>query len=409
VTTRTASLQVSHSSFCPNAGKNSLESVDRACRAARSDKGARCTPRYFTLHREEGPNGRPKKVAGERFSDRREAEKELRRLQVEIDQGRAEPTKRRREELTLRQWAKRYEEIAQQRVDDGSMKRRTLEAYNETLRLYGLPAIGNVLLGRIGQAELRVFYGKLSALTPAGKLRHLRQLSVVLSEAVDDELIDVNPVPKFTKKLKLRLPRRGKAPFEDGEIERLWSVYEARVHQPKKPYAAVYYYATRFALETAVRVGELVALDLDNLRGSELRVEHTFDAESGLITPKDGEARTVYLTNEAIAVLALWLPLRGDETGPLFPNPSGGRLVAREIQRKFTVVMDDAGIPKLHPELGLPRTLHSLRYTTSNRMQRLGYHPRLIEATLGHSNLELTYGVYGGWTPDQLRAAAARN
>jgi hypothetical protein len=50
----------------------------------------------------------------------------------------------------------------------------------------------------------------------------------------------------------------------------------------------------------------------------------------------------------------------------------------------------------------------SLRYTTSNVMQRRGYHPRLIEATLGHSNLELTYGVYGGWTPDQLAAEAGR-
>ena len=43
--------------------------------------------------------------------------------------------------------------------------------------------------------------------------------------------------------------------------------------------------------------------------------------------------------------------------------------------------------------LRLPRTFHSLRYSTSVLMQRRGYHPRLIEATLGHGSLELTYGV----------------
>jgi integrase len=78
------------------------------------------------------------------------------------------------------------------------------------------------------------------------------------------------------------------------------------------------------------------------------------------------------------------------------------------MQRRFEKAMAEAGIPKNHPQLGLKRSFHSLRYTTSNVMQRRGFHPRLIEATLGHSNLELTYGVYGGWTPDQLAAEAAR-
>ena len=79
------------------------------------------------------------------------------------------------------------------------------------------------------------------------------------------------------------------------------------------------------------------------------------------------------------------------------------------VLRRLEDAMSDAGIPKLHPELRLPRSFHSLRYTTSNLMQRRGYHPRLIEQTLGHGSLELTYGVYGGWTPDQLAAEAARS
>jgi integrase len=110
-------------------------------------------------------------------------------------------------------------------------------------------------------------------------------------------------------------------------------------------------------------------------------------------------------------VLEEWVGVVGaQEEGPVFPNPiGGGRLQPRMLQRRLESAMSDAGIPKQHPELRLPRSFHSLRYTTSVLMQRRGYHPRLIEQTLGHGSLELTYGVYGGWTPEQLAAEAARS
>ena len=93
---------------------------------------------------------------------------------------------------------------------------------------------------------------------------------------------------------------------------------------------------------------------------------------------------------------------RRADRGTGFPAPGGGRLGRRVLQRRFVEAMASAGVPKVHPDLRLPRTFHSLRYSTSVLMQRRGYHPRLIEATLGHGSLELTYGVYGGWTPDML-------
>jgi integrase len=405
VSPRTASLQVSHSSWCPNRTKTSLTSVDRSCKAAK------CKPRYFTLHRGEGPDGRPTKIRGERFSDRQVAEKALRKLQVQIDEERAGIV--REKDVTFREWAETFTEIAQRRVELGTMKPRTLQAYRETLTLYATPVLGSKVLRRIGAPELRAFFDATTTTvngeqsSTASRIRHLRQLSVMFSAAVDEGLLPANPVPVFIKKLKLRAPKRGKAPFEDGELLRLWAVYDAKVAQKAKPWQPVYRYATEFAAEAGLRIGELVALDLENLRGAELRVTHTYSPD-GLVAPKDGEPRTVYLTNEALAVLAAWLPLRGDEDGPLFPNPKGGRLTIREVQRRLERAMEAAGIPTEHPELGLPRSFHSLRYTTSNLMQRRGYHPRLIEQNLGHSSLELTYGVYGGWTPEQMRQEAAR-
>jgi integrase len=391
MTPRTASLRVAHQTSCPNATQTTLTSVGRG-------SGCTCSPSYYTLHRKR--DGKPEK--GSRIKSRQVADRALRKLQVEIDERRVGQS--RPKDLTFGEWADQFEKHTEARVNSGDLKPRTLTGYRESIAL-GRLSFGDVPLREIGPSELRDLYGRLEGQKPASRLRHLRQLGACFSAAVDDSHLTVNPVSAFTKKLKLRSPKRGKSPFEDAELERLWTAY--------KPYEPVYGYVSRFSAETGLRLGELVALDWPNvnLTTGRVYVEHTWDPESdALVAPKDREPRTVYLTPEAKAVLEEWVGVVGaHEDGQVFPNPiGGGRLVARQVQRRLGNAMEDAGVPKQHPEIRLPRSFHSFRYTTSNLMQRRGYHPRLIESNLGHGTLELTYGVYGGWTPDQLAAEAAR-
>jgi integrase len=390
MTPRTASLRVAHQGVCPNATKTALTSVGRG-------SGCKCEPSFFTFHRNR--DGKPEK--GARIKSRQVADRALRKLQVEIDERRVGQT--RRKELTFGEWADEFERHTEARVNSGDLKPRTLTGYRESIAL-GRLSFGDVPLREIGPSELRDLYARLEGQKPASRLRHLRQLGACFSAAVDDSHLTVNPVSGFTKKLKLRAPKRGKAPFEDGELESMWTAYKA--------YEPVYGYAARFSAESGARLGEIVALEWQNvdLSNSRVYIEHTWDDEVGLVAPKDREPRYVYLTQEAGAVLEEWVGRVGaHEGGPVFPNPiGGGRLVARQVQRRLGNAMEDAGVPKQHPELRLPRSFHSFRYTTSNLMQRRGYHPRLIESNLGHGTLELTYGVYGGWTPDQLAAEAAR-
>ena len=334
--------------------------------------------------------------------------------QVQLDEGRGGV--RRPKTVTLHAWLDEFERLTERRVKNGELKRRTLEGYRESL-VHVRKAIEDMPLRDIGPAELRSFDDRVSTTTagartrataPASRLRHLRQFSAALASAVDEKYLDSNPLHLYMKRLTkagVRPPKRGKAPFEDAELERLWTALGN--------YEDVYLYACRFSAEAGLRLGELVALDWRNVATdlSRVYVEHGWDADDGLITPKDREARWVYLTPFARAVVEEWLGVVGEAepVGPVFPNPlTGGRLTPRIAQRRLETAMQDAGIPKEHPELRLPRTFHSLRYTTSVLMQRRGFHPRLIEATLGHSSLELTYGVYGGWTPEQLAAEAGR-
>jgi len=389
MTPRKASLRVAHQRGCANASRTALESVGRG-------SGCTCSPSYYTFRRlrdggvEKGP----------RIKDRRVAERALTAVQFEIDEGRVGIS--RPKNPPFAEWADEFEQITQARVDAGDLKRRTLEGYRETLT-HARAAFGDIPLREIGPPELRRFYERFGG-KPASRLRQLRQLAACLSAAVDEGYLTLNPLTAFTKKLKLRAPKRGKAPFEDDELERLWGAF--------RNYETVYLYAARFSVETGARLGELTALDWTRVDLTEGRIliEHTWDPEMGKVPPKDREPRTVYLTPEARAVLEEWVGVVGaHDQGPVFPNPIGaGRINPRMVQRRLAAAMSDAGVPKEHPQLRLPRTFHSLRYTTSVLMQRRGRHPRLIEQTLGHGSLELSYGVYGGWTPAQLAAEAAR-
>jgi integrase len=391
MTPRTASLRVAHQAACPNKTLTTLESVGRG-------SGCTCKPSYYTFHR----NRTGDSVKGSRVKSRQVADRALRKLQVEIDERRVGQS--RPKDKTFNEWADEFERITEGRVRSGDLKPRTLTGYKETVKL-GRLAFGDVPVRDIGPSELRDFHDRIEGQRPASRLRHLRQLSACLSAAVDDGYTTVNPVSAFTKKLKLRAPKRGKAPFEDSELERLWIAY--------KPFEAVYGFVSRFSAETGLRLGELAALDWQNvdLTGGTVYVEFTLDAQAHeLVAPKDREPRHVYLTPEARTVLEEWIALVGvHQEEPVFPDPlGGGRLMIRQVQYRLGAAMTSAGVPKMHPELRLPRSFHSFRYTTSILMQKRGYHPRLIESNLGHGSLELTYGVYGGWTPTDLAAEASR-
>ena len=270
------------------------------------------------------------------------ATKTLNKVQVEIDEDRSGHTRPSR--LAVAEWADEFERITEGRVRTGDLKPRTLEGYRETLEL-ARTAIGDVPLREVGPSDLRDFAEQFEGTSPASRLRHLRQLAVCFAAAVDEGHLTMNPVTAFTKKLRLRAPKRGKAPFEVGELERLWTALGA--------YEPVYLYVARFALETGARLGEVVALDWEavDLTQGRVRIAHSWDATAGLVPPKSGQERVVYLTSEARAVLEDWVRVVGTQTeGPVFPNPfSGGRLNPRMMQRRLETAMADAGIPRSPP------------------------------------------------------------
>lgn len=390
-------VRVAHQAACKNASKTALASAP----TTKTRNGCTCQPSYYTFHRDASK----RVVKGERVRDKQTAIRSAERLQRELDEGRLGLAKPKR--ITYPAWVDEFEKILTASVAKGDLKPRSQRGYMESLRR-AEEIIRHIDVRQIGATEVRRFDDSLAGYSAATRARHLKHLSLALSRAVDEGYADANPVPAYKRGLKLnkRIPRRGKAPFEDGELVRLWSALDDED-------APVYRYVSEFSAETGMRVGELAALDWPNvsLQGRTVKVASTWNDTDGLLLPKDGEARTIHLTPHAARVLEAWVAVVGaQDSGPVFPDPNtGSRISIRNIQRRLEKAMTEAGVPKIHPDSQKPRSFHSMRYSFSVLAQRRGYHPRLIEQTLGHATLDLSMNLYGQWTADQLAAEAARN
>ena len=390
---RTACLQVAHQRGCPNESKTSLSSVG-------SESGCKCRPRYYTLHRDE----RGRRVKGNRLGDRKVAEKELRKIQVEIDEGRA-TVSRTRSTLTLPEWVDRYlSEIIDRRVSDGTLKPSTRESYEESLRM-AVHELGHIELAAMDAHDIRRFVHALGDVAPATKLRRLRDLRACLNEA-GRKPIEHNPVSDYLrtaegKGLTKAVPKRGKDAFTDVELEKLWQGL-------KKTADEVYLYLFKSAVATGARVSELCGLDWDDvdLLDGTVLISKQYMPTHGMTSPKDGEERTVYLTAEGKDTLVGWATVAGT-AGPVFVGRQGERINSDYTWRVLERARKEAGIPKLG-ESGKPRSVHSLRDTYARRMLEAGRHPQWVQENLGLSNLELTMNVYGPWGKDARAAEAAR-
>ncbi len=126
-----------------------------------------------------------------------EARKELRGLIKSADDGRhVAPDK-----LTLAAWTDRW--VALQRRGDtdqprrGLVNARTLERYEELLRLHVTPALGKRPLQRISATEIDGLYTKLETRLSTRTVHHVHTvLGACLSAAVRKGLLVVNPASK---------------------------------------------------------------------------------------------------------------------------------------------------------------------------------------------------------------------
>lgn len=145
-----------------------------------------------------------------------------------------------------------------------------------------------------------------------------------------------------------------------------------------------------------MRQGELFALRDRALDLGDAALVVEAGAREGAIVPTKTAAgrRRVRLSGEALRILREQLLARApNDLGLVFPTPNGS------VWRKdnFMARVFRPGVRRADMA---PLRFHDLRHTYAALMVAAGAHPKLLQAQLGHTSINVTLNTYGHLFPD---------
>jgi integrase/recombinase XerC len=263
--------------------------------------------------------------------------------------------------------------------DQRRVSKQTLRAYASDLAQFRAilgERHGDALPGpeSVDALAIRGFVARLhrDGLAKSSIARKLSAVRSFLKYAVRSGVIDVSPAEGIPT------PRQAKLLPKNLTVDEVFTLLDTLAGDDvaaRRDRALL-----EFLYATGLRVGELAALDLDD-------VDHT----GGLVRVlgKGNKERIVPFGSKAHRSLLAWLaasePLRkrGGDANALFLNLRGTRLTDRSVRRILDRRMHEAAIAAhISP--------HALRHTFATHMLGAGADLRAIQELLGHASLSTT-------------------
>jgi len=130
-------------------------------------------------------------------------------------------------------------------------------------------------------------------------------------------------------------------------------------------------------LRTGIRIGEALGLTLNDL-DIEGRKVYLFVGE------KNSMGRVVYLSDDALFAIKLWLKRRNKNKEFLFYGQSNGHLCYSTGRSLFVKYLKKAGLDQKG------YTVHCLRHTFASELLNAGMRLECLQPLLGHQDLEVT-------------------
>jgi integrase len=394
-----ASLQARHARTCATGKAWTPFEVPRG---AGKITDCDCSATYYVVIRDGA------KVIREKVGkNRKDAERALRKIGVDVDEGSYEPLLSIRFDAWGEGWLKSLER-----------KETTRKGYKSTVdharRIFGDKLVRRITPGDV--AALNVYLRDEKSLSDSSRAKHLRVLHACLGSAVKHNYAKRNPVERLPDAERPR-PVKTEAPyFEDDELVRLFErVPEfVAIDVPN-----VYRFLFMAALKTGMRQGELLELrwgDVD-LADAVIHVRRSI-TDGHVSTPKNRRKRDVHVTSDVVEMLGRWWGLTGkpgDET-LVFAGTTGKHLWPMTILRRelypalaMTELSDGTKVePIARASAEGSRTFHSFRHTFAKRALESGCQITWLSRHLGHSSLAVTSEVYGHWGDKAKREQVAQ-
>lgn len=283
-------------------------------------------------------------------------------------------------------------------------KASTHEDYTNRMKHDITPVLGSFDLHDITRERVKLLaIGCLSkGQAPKTVQNIVRCLSSLLSHAVEDQLIVVNPALRPGKFLPKISKRRKVNPLSREEVSILLATAKAKLPR--------YFPLFLCAVRTGMRMGELLALQWSDIdwQGRFIEVQRNY-THWKLTTPKNGESRRVDMSRELGHTLEDWkteqqinAAANGSEVPHwVFPNETGGLLHPNNLRdRVFYGLLTKAKLRKVR--------FHDLRHTFASLLLQNGESPVYVKDQMGHSSIQVTVDLYGHLIPGGNKQAVDR-
>jgi integrase/recombinase XerD len=130
-------------------------------------------------------------------------------------------------------------------------------------------------------------------------------------------------------------------------------------------------------LRTGIRIGEALGLRLNDLDIKGRKV-HLFEGE------KNSMGRVVYLSDDALFAIKLWLRRRDKNKEFVFYGQGNRRLCYSAGRNRFVKYLKKAGLEQKG------YTVHCLRHTFASELLNAGMRLECLQQLLGHQDIEVT-------------------
>jgi len=130
-------------------------------------------------------------------------------------------------------------------------------------------------------------------------------------------------------------------------------------------------------LRTGIRIGEALGLRLNDLDIRDRKV-HLYEGE------KNSMGRVVYLSDDALFAIKLWLRGRDKNKEFIFHGRSHGHLCYSTARGIFVKYLKEAGLAQKG------YTIHCLRHTFASELLNAGMRLECLQQLLGHHDIEVT-------------------
>lgn len=152
--------------------------------------------------------------------------------------------------------------------------------------------------------------------------------------------------------------------------------------------------------DTGLRVGELVALDVDHLREDNSKLYLPTDLQKDYPNDNTPSPTTIALSDDTTRTLSSYLASRWKDTAALFPSRSRDRISTEGVRQMLEVVAEEAGVEPYLVDGGRGDpgdvTPHALRHSVAYRMMNAEEGNTLYDVRnrLRHRSIQTTERVY---------------